>query len=260
MSEIDSLRSLLDAVSRGAVSVEEALAYCGDDAGAQRDRLGYATLDHLRERRTGFPEVVYCPGKTDDQIASIVDRLAQRSGVVMATRATEANFAAVRAAVSDARFDAQARIITIEREPLPRVGLVAVISAGTADRPVAAEAAVALDVMGNAVARVEDVGVAGLHRILGHIGALRSANVVVVIAGMEGALPSVIAGLTDRPIIAVPTSVGYGASFGGVAALLAMLNSCAGGVAVVNIDGGFVAACAASRINHLAATSPNPAS
>jgi len=176
-----------------------------------------------------------------------------RAGVVIATSASESNYAAVRRIAAEATFDADARIIAIERRPLPRVGSVAVISAGTADRPVAAEAAVALEFMGNAVARVEDVGVAGLHRVLGHVGALRTANAVVVVAGMEGALPSVVAGLTDRPIVAVPTSVGYGASFGGLAALLAMLNSCAAGVTVVNIDGGFVAACAASRINHLAA-------
>jgi NCAIR mutase (PurE)-related protein len=235
------------------MSVEEALAYCGENG--DRDGLSYATLDHLRAHRTGFPEVVYCPGKSDEQVAGIVQRLAERAGVVLATRASAGNFSAVRRAAADATFDADARIIAIERRPLPRVGSVAVISAGTADRPVAAEASVALDLMGNAVARIEDVGVAGLHRVLGHVGALRSANAVVVIAGMEGALPSVVAGLTDRPIVAVPTSVGYGASFGGVAALLAMLNACAAGVTVVNIDGGFVAACAASRINHLVARS-----
>lgn len=235
------------------MSVEEALAHCGDAASGDGDGLSYANLDHLREQRTGFPEVVYCPGKSDEQIAAIVERLALHAGVVVATRATQKNFTAVRRIAPDATFDADARIIAIERRPLPRVGSAAVISAGTADRPVAAEAAVALELMGNAVARVEDVGVAGLHRILGHIGALRTANVIVVVAGMEGALPSVVAGLTDRPIVAVPTSVGYGASFGGLAALLAMLNSCASGVTVVNIDGGFVAACAASRINHLAA-------
>ena len=231
------------------MSVEEALAHCGDavDAGG----LSYANLDHLRAQRTGFPEVVYCPGKSDEQIAVIVDRLALHAGVVVATRATESNFEAVRRIAADATFDADARIIAVERQPLPRVGSSVVISAGTADRPVAAEAAVALELMGNAVARVEDVGVAGLHRILGHIGALRTVNVIVVVAGMEGALPSVVAGLTDRPIVAVPTSIGYGASFGGVAALLGMLNSCASGVSVVNIDNGFGAGNVASLINHL---------
>jgi NCAIR mutase (PurE)-related protein len=167
----------------------------------------------------------------------------------MATRATRDHFDAVQRELPYAVYHADARIIALEREPLQRVGLACVISAGTADREVAAEAAVALDLMGNNVARVDDVGVAGLHRVLGHVGALRRANVVVAVAGMDGALPGVIAGLTDKPVIAVPTSVGYGASFGGLAALLTMLNACAGGVAVVNIDNGFGAACAASRIN-----------
>jgi len=180
VSEKNTLRSLLDAVSAGSMSVEEALAHCGDavDAGG----LSYANLDHLRAQRTGFPEVVYCPGKSDEQIAVIVDRLALHAGVVVATRATESNFEAVRRIAADATFDADARIIAVERQPLPRVGSSVVISAGTADRPVAAEAAVALELMGNAVARVEDVGVAGLHRILGHIGALRTVNVIVVVA------------------------------------------------------------------------------
>jgi NCAIR mutase (PurE)-related protein len=243
-------RSVLDAVRAGAMSVDEALAYVGH--GREDETLPFATLDHLRAVRTGFPEVVYCPGKTPEQIAAILERLAARSPAVMATRASEQEFTFVRRTVSDARFDADARIITVEREPLPRVGLAVVLSAGTADRPVAAEAAVALEVMGNAVARVDDVGIAGIHRVLGHIGALRTANVIVVVAGMDGALPAVVAGLTDRPVVAVPTSVGYGSSFGGLAALLAMLNACAGGVSVVNIDGGFSAACAASRINHIA--------
>ena len=250
MPEHDTFHKLLDAVAAGAMSVDEALTYCGPNSAD--DGLSYANLDHLRRERTGFGEVVYCPGKSDEQIASIVDRLAARSPVVIATRATASNFKAVQALVADAAYDADARIIAVERTPSERVGLVAVVSAGTADRPVAAEAAVALDLMGNAVARVEDVGVAGLHRVLGHVVALRTANVVVVVAGMEGALPSVVAGLTDRPIVAVPTSVGYGASFGGLAALLTMLNSCATGVTVTNIDGGFAAACAASRINQLA--------
>ncbi len=250
MAEESTLRDLLDAVCAGSMSVEEAMAYC---AAPGDDGLHFATLDHLRRERTGFGEVVYCPGKTDEQIASIVERLVARSGVVVATRATEANFAAVQRVVADAAYDRDARIIAVERTPLPRVGLVTVVSAGTADHPVAAEAARSLELMGNAVARIEDVGVAGLHRVLGRVGALRTSNAVVVVAGMEGALPSVVAGLTDRPIVAVPTSVGYGASFGGLAPLLTMLNSCAAGVTVVNIDGGFAAGCAASRINHLAA-------
>jgi NCAIR mutase (PurE)-related protein len=246
----DTLRGLLDALQHGAMSVDEALAHL---RGAGGGELPSVTLDHLRAERTGFPEVIYCPGKRDDEVAGIALRLAAASGRFLATRATPEHFAAVRAQVPDARYDADARAIVFERDALPRVGLVCVVSAGTSDRPIAAEAACALDIMGNEIARVDDVGVAGLHRVLGHVGALRTANAVVAVAGMDGALPGVIAGLTDRPVIAVPTSVGYGASFGGLAALLTMLNACAGGVSVVNIDNGFGAACVASRINHLAA-------
>ena len=167
----------------------------------------------------------------------------------MATRASREHFDAVLLEVPHALYHDDARIIAMERESQNRIGLACVVSAGTADRAVAAEASVALDLMGSHVARIDDVGVAGLHRVLGHVGALRRANVIVAVAGMDGALPGVIAGLTDKPVIAVPTSVGYGASFGGLAALLTMLNACAGGLAVVNIDNGYGAACAASRIN-----------
>jgi NCAIR mutase (PurE)-related protein len=246
----DTLRGLLGALRDGTMSLDEAIAHL---RGAGESELPAVTLDHLREERTGFPEVIYCPGKRDDEVAAIATRLASASGRFLATRATPEHYAAVRAQVPGARHDADARAIVFERDPLPRVGLVCVVSAGTSDRPIAAEAACALDVMGNAVARVDDVGIAGLHRVLGHVGALRTANAIVAVAGMDGALPGVVAGLTDRPVIAVPTSVGYGASFGGLAALLTMLNTCAGGVSVVNIDNGFGAACVASRINHLAA-------
>lgn len=213
---------------------------------------GFATLDHERVARTGFPEVIFCPGKTDEQIARIATSLAQTAPVVMATRASALAFAAVRRVLPAAVFHEEARIIAFERLPLPRVGSVVVVSAGTSDGPVAAEAAIALDLMGNNATRINDVGVAGLHRVLNHSDALRSAHVIVAVAGMDGALPSVVAGLTDRPVIATPTSVGYGASYQGIAALLAMLNACAVGVSVVNIDNGFGAACVASRINHLA--------
>ena len=251
----DTLRGLLDALRDGSVSVDEAISHL---RGAQPSDIPSVTLDHLRDARTGFPEVVYCPGKRDDEIAAIAARLAAASGRFLATRASLKSYEAVRVHVPAARYDADARAIVFERDPVSRVGLVCVVSAGTSDRAVAAEAACALDVMGNAVARVDDVGVAGLHRVLGHVGALRSANAVVAVAGMDGALPGVVAGLTDRPVIAVPTSVGYGASFGGLAALLTMLNACAGGVSVVNIDNGFGAACVASRINHLAAKAAVP--
>ncbi len=251
----DTLHGLLAALREGKLSVEEAAAHLTTAGNADMPAV---RLDHLREERTGFPEVIYCPGKRDDEIASIAVKLSTSAGRFLATRATPEAFAAVRAQVPEARYDADARAIVYEREPAPRVGLACVVSAGTSDRHVAAEAACALDIMGNACARVDDVGVAGLHRVLGHVGALRSANVIVAVAGMDGALPGVIAGLTDRPIVAVPTSVGYGASFGGLAALLTMLNACAGGVTVVNIDNGFGAACAASRINHLVVRAQTP--
>lgn len=218
----------------------------------------YATLDFERMRRTGFPEVIYCPGKTDEQIAAIAVALAVEAPVVMATRAMPGTFHAVRDRLPQARYFEQARIIAIEPKPLPRVGLAAVVSAGTSDAPVAAEAAVALDLMGNSVQQIHDVGVAGLHRVLRHSELLREANVIIAVAGMDGALPAVIAGITDKPVIATPTSIGYGSSFQGLAALLAMLNACPGGVAVVNIDNGFGAACIASRINHLVAAGAPP--
>lgn len=246
----DTLRGLLAALRDGSVSVDEALSHL---RGASDDSMPHVTLDHLRAERTGFPEVIFCGGKRDEDVAAIAARLAANAGRFLATRASAPAFDAVRTIVPEARYDADARAIVFEREPAQRVGLVCVVSAGTSDRAVAAEAACALDVMGNAVARVDDVGVAGLHRVLGHVGALRSCNAIVAVAGMDGALPGVVAGLTDRPVIAVPTSIGYGASFGGLAALLTMLNACAGGIAVVNIDNGFGAACVASRINHLAA-------
>jgi pyridinium-3,5-biscarboxylic acid mononucleotide synthase len=213
---------------------------------------GFATIDHDRAARTGFPEVIFCPGKSKEQIAQIAVSLARSAPVIMATRASAAVFNAVRSVLPSATFYEEAQIVAVEKEPLRRVGSVAVITAGTSDGPVAAEAQVSLELMGNVVTRVNDVGVAGLHRVLEHNELLRSANVIVAVAGMDGALPSVIAGLTKKPVIATPTSVGYGASFQGLAALLTMLNACAAGVSVVNIDNGFGAACVASRINHLA--------
>jgi pyridinium-3,5-biscarboxylic acid mononucleotide synthase len=217
------------------------------------DDLAFATVDHERAARTGFPEVIFCPGKSDQQIAEIAAALARSAPVVMATRAPKSAFDAVKVRLPEAVFHEEARIVSWEKEPLPRVGCVAVFSAGTSDGPVAAEAVVSLEIMGNNVDRINDVGVAGLHRVLNHRDLLNAANAIVAVAGMDGALPSVIAGLTSKPVIATPTSVGYGASFQGIAALLAMLNSCAVGVSVVNIDNGFGAACVASRINHVAA-------
>ncbi len=216
------------------------------------ENLGFAKIDHHRSLRDGFPEVVLAERKTPEQIAAIAARLAERNGRVLVTRATPDAFAAVRAAVPDARYHETARCITVEREPVERRAGVVVLSAGTADLPVAEEAVVTATIMGCDVARVYDVGVAGIHRLLDHVELLQAANVIVVVAGMEGALPSVVGGLVGVPVIAVPTSVGYGASFEGLAALLTMLNSCAAGVAVVNIDNGFGAGYLAAVINRLA--------
>jgi len=213
--------------------------------------LGFAKVDTHRAVRKGFPEVVYCPGKTDAQIARIVQRLAANSDVVLATRATAKTHRAVRSSVEGqpVAFDDTAKMIIVGSKPARRVGRVLVVTAGTSDLPVAEEAALTAEAMGARVERLFDVGVAGVHRLLQHRQALERARVIVVVAGMEGALPSVVSGLTDRPVIAVPTSVGYGASFDGLAALLAMLNACSPGVAVVNIDNGFGAGYLAARIN-----------
>jgi NCAIR mutase (PurE)-related protein len=211
--------------------------------------LGFAKLDHHRELREGFPEVVLGLGKTPAQVAAIAERISARSGRVLITRVSAEHFAAVAALVPDAVYHADARLITVERERAPRYPGVMVLCAGTADLPVAEEAAITAEMMGNAVERHYDVGVAGIHRLLDRVERLRRASVLVVVAGMEGALPSVVAGLVSTPVIAVPTSIGYGASFGGLAALLGMLNSCAAGVAVVNIDNGFGAGYMAALIN-----------
>lgn len=215
--------------------------------------LGFAKIDNHRALRQGFPEVVYCAGKTTAQVVQIVARLAAREANVLASRADAAMFAAVKAAVPAARYHEAARMIVVEQQPLAADPQrpVMVLTAGTSDIPVAEEAAVTAAVMGNAVERIYDVGVAGIHRLFAHLADLERANVVIVVAGMEGALASVVGGLVDKPVIAVPTSVGYGANFGGLSALLAMLNSCAAGVAVVNIDNGFGAGRLASIINHM---------
>jgi NCAIR mutase (PurE)-related protein len=215
--------------------------------------LGFATVDTHRGLRKGFPEVIFGAGKTPEQILKIARRLVREDGRVLVTRVNREHARLLKKKFHRAVHHEAARCVTIENKPLPkRAGTIAVVCAGTSDIPVAEEAAVTAEVMGNQVERIFDVGVAGLHRLLRRLEAIQSARVLVVVAGMEGALPSVVAGLVARPVIAVPTSVGYGASFGGVAALLAMLNSCASGVTVVNIDNGFGAGYAASQINSLA--------
>lgn len=249
------LRDLLQQVKNGARSVDDALAMLHAGSGASAE-LGFATVDHDRARRCGFPEVVFCQGKTPDDAATIAVEILSRADRVLLTRADPAHAAAVVERVPLARYHVRARCLTVAPPTQPAHGLVAVVAAGTADLPVAEEAAVTLEIAGNRVERFTDVGVAGLHRLLAKIDAIRRANAIVAVAGMEGALPSVLAGLVDRPVIAVPTSVGYGASFGGLTALLSMLNSCAAGTAVVNIDNGFGAGYLASQINLRTAAQP----
>lgn len=210
----------------------------------------HARVDHHRALRCGFPEVIFCEGKTPDQVASAAREVLEHSEVVLATRAGAEHYQALARRIDDARWLEVPRLIVVDRrKERPSEGHVVVASAGTADIPVAEEAAACAEIMGCRVTRLFDVGVAGVHRVLAHAEVLRSARVLVAVAGMEGALPSLVAGLVDVPVVAVPTSVGYGANFGGVSALLTMLNSCAGGIGVVNIDNGFGAAVLAARIN-----------
>jgi len=214
--------------------------------------LGFAQVDTHRALRKGFPEVIFGAGKTPEQVVKIAGKLIERDQNVLVTRITSEHARVLKRRFKAAKHHGLARCVTIEKRPLPkRPGKIAVLCAGTSDLPVAEEAAITAEIMGNTVERITDVGVAGLHRILSKLETIQLANVLVVVAGMEGALPSVVAGLVSKPVIAVPTSVGYGASFGGVAALLGMLNSCGSGVTVVNIDNGFGAGYAASQINAL---------
>lgn len=216
--------------------------------------LGFAQVDTHRALRKGFPEVIYAAGKTGEQVVQIARELLERSGRVLITRMTTAQLELLKSNFPDGKFHMVARCAFLERIPTPkRPGMIGVLCAGTSDLPVAEEAAFTADAMGNQVERLYDVGVAGLHRLLARLEFIRKARVLIVVAGMEGALPSVVAGLVASPVIAVPTSVGYGANFGGLAALLGMLNSCGSGVTVVNIDNGFGAGYAASQINALSA-------
>ncbi len=243
------LKGLLERVHTGRMGPDEAL-------GALRnlpfEDLGYARIDNHRCIRNGVPEVIYCQGKTLEQIQGIAQRIARHHTNILATRAGAEVYEAIRAVTEDCRYHEAARIVVIQPRETEARGHIAVVSAGTSDMPVAEEAAVTAEVLGNRVTRIYDVGVAGIHRLLAVTKELFAANVAVVVAGMEGALASVVGGLVSCPVIGVPTSVGYGASFGGVAALLSMLNSCASGVSVVNIDNGFGAGYQASLINWLA--------
>ncbi len=248
---MDRLRieTLLAEVREGRTEVSEALERL---RGLPFEDLGFAKLDHHRALRTGMAETIFAEGKTAAQVAAIFARMAAAGGNVLTTRASRHVYDAVLAAEPRAEFHETARAITLMQiEPPPGKGAVAVVCAGTSDLPVAEEAAVTARLMGNAVELVADVGVAGIHRLLAQQNTLQSARVLIVCAGMEGALPTVVGGLVNAPVLAVPTSVGYGASLGGVAALLGMLNTCSPNVCVVNIDNGFGAACIASLINHL---------
>ena len=248
------LIDLLRSVKGGGVTPEEALEKL---KGLPFEDIEFAKIDHHRALRRGFPEVIYGGGKTADQIIAIVDRIVAHHQSVLVTRTTREVHSLLSARQPEARFHELARCITVAvRPPVVLDGRVAIVSAGTSDLPVAAEAALTAEFHGAVVDRVHDVGVAGLHRLLAQGPTLRDAHVVIVVAGMEGALPSVVGGLVDAPVIAVPTSVGYGASFQGLAALLAMLNSCASGVAVVNIDNGFGAGYLASAILRKRAVGP----
>lgn len=242
----DTIFQLLNAIREGSVTPEEGLKRLSD---FPYEDLGFAKIDHHRALRTGIPEVIYGAGKTDEQIVEIFDRMARKGGNVLATRVTASAAGAVSSRLPEVTYHAVARLIVLTRQEAPRLpGTLAVLCAGTSDLPVAEEAAITAELLGNTVVRIYDVGVAGLHRLLAQRPALTQARALIVCAGMDGALPAVTAGLVQAPVIAVPTSVGYGASFGGLAALLAMLNSCAPNVATVNIDNGFGAACFASSM------------
>lgn len=247
------LRALLDRVALGKVDAASAHRRVLDALRARPfEDLGFARVDHHRALRQGFPEVVLGLGKTPAQIAAIAAEIVGRGSTLLVTRASDAAFEAVRARVPQATYHADAAVIALRQgDVTPGKGTILVVTAGTSDLPVAEEAVRTAELMGNAVERLYDVGVAGLHRLLGERSRLEAARVIIVVAGMEGALPSVVAGLVEVPVIAVPTSTGYGASFAGIAALLGMLNSCATGVSVVNIDNGFGAAAVASSITHL---------
>ncbi len=245
----DSILKLFQQVRRGKVSPDEAVARLRH---LPFEDLGFAKLDHHRSLRVGMPEVIFGQGKTPAQIAQIFARLAQHGGNILATRASEEQFAAVKKKVRKAEYRELARAIVLQRDRKRYgKGTIAVVSAGTSDIPVAEEAVATAEVMGNDVEHLYDVGVAGIHRLLANRETLARARVIIVCAGMEGALPSVVGGLVGVPVIAVPTSVGYGAAFKGVAALLGMMNSCASNVSVVNIDNGFGAGYVAALINRL---------
>lgn len=244
-----NIEKLLKRVKDNEIEVEEAIKILED---LPYKELGFAKIDNHREIRVGYPEVIYCEGKTVEQVQTIIQFMLTKDSNILATRADEKMYDAIRTICPEAQYNTLGRTITIRKrvEPLTD-SYIAIVSAGTSDMPVVEEAAETAAILGNRVEKIMDVGVAGIHRLFSRIDVIRGAKVVIVVAGMEGALASVIGGLVDKPVIAVPTSVGYGANFGGLSALLSMLNSCASGVSVVNIDNGFGAAYNASIINKL---------
>lgn len=245
----ESLKKLLEQVASGEIGIDKALSNLKD---LEYKDLGFAKIDNHRSIRTGYPEVIYCEGKTPEQVARIIEYQNTQDNNVLGTRANKLQFDAVKKSCTNAEFNELARTITIKKIKNKETKThIAIISAGTSDLPVAEEAAVTAEIFDNKVKRYYDVGVAGIHRIYNSISEIRKAKVLIVVAGMEGALPSIVGGIVDKPVIAVPTSIGYGAAFNGLSALLGMLTSCASGVSVVNIDNGFGAGYLASMINKL---------
>jgi len=243
------LEKILSDVQKGRLSPKKAVEVLKD---FPYQDLSFAKIDHHRELRRGFPEIIFGQGKTEDQIAKIAKEILRKGSNLLITRVEPKVYRKIKQKIPKVKYNARAKAIYLkQKNPPPGKGKIVIITAGTSDIPVAEEAAVTCDILGNDIEKIYDVGVAGLHRLFGEYDKIRTGRVIITAAGMEGALPSVIAGITNVPIIAVPTSVGYGTSFNGLAALLAMLNSCPGGMAVVNIDNGFGAAYMASVINHL---------
>lgn len=247
---MDDIKSILEAYKSGNMDLDDAVTKVNSRYFTD---LGHTILDNNRMKRTGYPEVIYSSGKTPEQVRTIFKTMADRGDNILATRADRVVYEAILKDFPDVEYNEMARIVSLKNREFPMVNdhSIAVITAGTSDLPVAEEAAVTAEFYGNKVIRISDVGVAGIHRLLSRLELIRSARVLIVVAGMEGALPSVIGGLVDKPVIAVPTSVGYGASFNGLAAMLGMLSSCSSGISVVNIDNGFGAGYQASMINQL---------
>lgn len=243
------IRELLQLVQDGEMTVDKAVEYFDKKA---YEEMGFAKVDTNRELRSGFPEVVFCEGKTDEHLLAIYQKLYDENGKVFGTRANREQYELVKNVMWDVQYDDVSRILKVSAKEHKKIGKIAICTAGTSDIPVAEEAAQTAEFFGSNVDRYYDIGVSGIHRLLDHIEEIRKANCVITVAGMEGALASVVGGLVSRPVIAVPTSVGYGANFGGVAALLTMINSCANGVATVNIDNGYGAGYYATQINRLA--------